>query len=323
MAITNKNILISGASGLVGSWLVESLLKENNITGIALDSSMDYLLRSKKIDKSFNIIYQDISNFDRLSDIFTKSKPDIVIHLAAQTQVGDSVTNPVRTFESNIQGTWNILELCKNAEIPVLNASSDKAYGESKNLPYTERHDLNAIYPYEVSKAIGDSLSKSYAKTYGLNITTIRCGNIYGGGDLNWNRLIPGVIRALIEKEKPVLRSDGNFTRDWVYVGDVVSAYKALAFNILENNEKVSDFYNFSSTEYYSVLDIYKELCNLATNKYVEPIFKINSDYEIRNQKLDSSKIKNELGIFSKETISSGLKKTFNWYKSNKEIYAT
>ena len=242
MKIKNKNILITGASGLVGSWLVERLIDANTLLGISLDSSQDFLLESKHIMDKFDLIYTDIASYSDLKKIFKKNSFDLVIHLAAQTQVGYAEISPIRTFESNIQGYWNILELCRVNSIPLLNASSDKAYGSTHKLPYTELHDLNAIYPYEISKAIADKLTQSYIKTYNANVTTLRCGNIYGGGDLNWERLIPGVIKSLIMKDQPVLRSDGTFTRDWVYVEDVAEAYEKIGFHMMENNMKISPF---------------------------------------------------------------------------------
>jgi len=152
------------------------------------------------------------------------------------------LTVTLRTFKSNIEGTWNILDLCKNSEIPIIAASSDKAYGYTDSLPYNESHELNAIYPYEVSKAIGDKLSQSYIETFNISVTTLRCGNVYGGGDLNWDRLIPGVIRSLLKNQAPTLRTNGDFTRDWVYVGDIVNAYVCVAEEVLS---KKSIFHHF------------------------------------------------------------------------------
>ena len=321
MKLNNKNILITGATGLVGSWLVERLIDANTLLGIALDPSQDFLLESKNIMDKFDLIYTDIASYSDLKKIFKNNSFDLVIHLAAQTQVGYAEISPIRTFESNIQGYWNILELCRVNNTPLLNASSDKAYGSTQKLPYTELHELNAIYPYEISKAIADKLTQSYIKTYNANVTTLRCGNIYGGGDLNWERLIPGVIKSLIMKDQPVLRSDGTFTRDWVYVEDVAEAYEKIAFHMMEDNKKIFPFYNFSSPDYFSVIEIYKLLCNLVTGDFVEPKYEINSEYEIQDQKLDARKIKNDLGIEASVSISEGLSKTFIWYKENVQYY--
>lgn len=321
MPLNNKNILVTGSTGLIGSWLVEKLINNSNVSGIAINKEMDFLLESKGILDSFNNIYIDISQHKDLRKIFQINDFDLVIHLAAQTQVVDSISEPLRTFKSNIEGTWNILELCREFSIPVVIASSDKAYGHSETLPYTEDHSLNAIYPYEVSKAIGDKISGTYINTYNLKVVTLRCGNVYGGGDLNWDRLIPGVVKSLLKEETPVLRSSGDFTRDWVYVEDVVNAYLKVSEELIKGDQEISSFYNFSSTEYFSVMEIYKELCSQISSKYIEPKFELNSDYEIKDQKLDSRKIYDELGIKSYETISSGLQKTIKWYKENNRIY--
>jgi len=242
VVLKNKKILVTGSTGLIGSWLVEKLINNSNIVGIALDNSLDFLIKSKNLLNNFENLYFDISDYEKLKQVFTKNNFDIVIHLAAQTQVLDSYSNPLRTFKSNIEGTWNILDLCKNSDIPIIAASSDKAYGYTDSLPYNESHELNAIYPYEISKAIGDKLSQSYIETFNISVTTLRCGNVYGGGDLNWDRLIPGVIRSLLKNQAPTLRTNGDFTRDWVYVGDIVNAYVCVAEEVLS---KKSIFHHF------------------------------------------------------------------------------
>ncbi len=312
----NKKILLTGVTGLLGSWLAEKLLESNcEITGVALDKELDFLIKSKKINNDIEIKYFDISDEEKIKKIFQKEY-DLVIHLAAQTQVGDALTDPIRTFKSNIQGTWNILEMCNQSSLPVLVASSDKAYGESDTLPYKENFSLNGNYPYEVSKSTTDLLCKTYKTTYSLNVATLRCGNIYGGGDLNWERLIPGVIKWLINNETPILRTNGTFKRDWVYVEDVVQAYIGVANGLLNPEIKVSDAYNFSSTEYLSVMDVYKKIVSKFSETYIEPIIKENSDFEIKDQYLSSEKIKTELGVSSTYDMDSALSKTVAWYQS-------
>ena len=312
----NKKILITGVTGLLGSWLAEKLLKSNcEITGVALDKELDFLIKSKKINNDIEIKYFDISDEEKTKKIFDQEY-DLVIHLAAQTQVGDALTDPIRTFKSNIQGTWNILEMCNQSSLPVLVASSDKAYGESDTLPYKENFSLNGNYPYEVSKSTTDLLCKTYKTTYSLNVATLRCGNIYGGGDLNWERLIPGVIKWLINNETPILRTNGTFKRDWVYVEDVVQAYIGVANGLLNPEFEVSDAYNFSSTEYLSVMDVYKKIVSKFSETYIEPIIKENSDFEIKDQYLSSEKIKTELGVSSTYDMDSALSKTVDWYQS-------
>jgi CDP-glucose 4,6-dehydratase len=315
--MNNKKILITGVTGLLGSWLAEKLLEKNcSITGLALNSELDFLINSKNINNNIDMHYFDISEEDKLLTIFNKEY-DLVIHLAAQTQVGDAIKDPIHTFKSNIQGTWNILELCRLNDTPIVVASSDKAYGESELLPYEETFSLNGEYPYEVSKSATDLLCKTYKTTYDLNVATLRCGNIYGGGDLNWERLIPGVIRWLISNETPVLRTNGTFKRDWVYVEDVVQAYIAVGAGLLDSQTDVSAAYNFSSTDYLSVSEIYKKIVSQFSSSYIDPIIQEDSKYEIKDQYLSSKKIKEELGVSSKFNIDSGLEKTISWYKEH------
>tara|TARA_B100000902_G_C27316193_1_gene921465 strand:- start:1844 stop:2803 length:960 start_codon:yes stop_codon:yes gene_type:complete len=310
-----SNILLTGATGLLGSWLTEKLLeKDCKVTGVALNNELDFLLQSKNIIDRIDLRYIDISDELELSKLF-KNKYDLVIHLAAQTQVGDALNNPIRTFKSNIEGTWNVLEMCRIHNIPIVAASSDKAYGESDNLPYLETHNLNGNYPYEVSKSATDLLCKTYLTTYNLNVSTLRCGNIYGGGDLNWERLIPGVTRWLIKKEQPILRTNGTFKRDWVYVEDVVQAYIGVGTALLEKNPKISDAYNFSSTSYLSVMDIYKKLVSNFSDTYIEPVIEEDSEFEIKDQYLSSDKIEKELGIKSVFDLDTSISKTVDWYK--------
>tara|TARA_B100001559_G_scaffold321014_1_gene335513 strand:+ start:2864 stop:3838 length:975 start_codon:yes stop_codon:yes gene_type:complete len=312
-----KKALITGSSGLVGSWFVKKLLKENfEVTGISLDNTKNYLLDSLEIINDFETHYINIENFEKLEKLLNKEKFDIVYHFAAQTQVRDAINDPITTFNSNIKGTWNLLELCRQLDIPIVVASSDKAYGIAETLPYKEDFRLNGVFPYEVSKSITDMLVNTYKISYGLTVCTLRCGNIYGGGDLNWDRLIPGVIKWLLNNEQPILRTDGSFKRDWVYVQDVVEAYY-LVGNKLLSNEDISTAYNFAGVDYLSVLEVYKSLCRVINGEYVEPKYLIDSELEIPDQYLDSSKIENELGFKSRFSLDESIDETVNWYKEN------
>ena len=311
-----NNVLLTGASGLLGSWVVEELIKNNKeVVGVALDDTKDDLLKYKNIFKNLNLMYIDIAKEDQVDNLFSKNNFDIVIHLAAQTQVIDADLNPRKTFDSNIKGTWNILENCRTHDIPVVVASSDKAYGVSSNLPYFEDHPLNGIFPYEVSKSITDMLVKSYYFSYDLRVTSLRCGNIYGGGDFNWDRLIPGLCKWFIGNEQPILRTDGSFKRDWVYVEDVAKAYLGVADKLFSDSDKVSMFYNFAAEDYKSVIEVYETVSKLIKGEVVEPIYNIDSSKEIPDQYLDSTKIKKELNISSSIDLMSGLSKTVDWYK--------
>tara|TARA_B100001250_G_scaffold343148_1_gene311688 strand:- start:2922 stop:3896 length:975 start_codon:yes stop_codon:yes gene_type:complete len=311
----NKNILVTGSSGLLGSWLVEDLLNEKaNVTGVSIDDSKDQLLISKNIIDKIENHYLDISNYQAIEEIVIDKKYDMIFHLAAQTQVVDALKNPINTLKSNIQGTWNMLELSRLNNIPIVSASSDKAYGISKDLPYLETHPLKGEFPYEVSKSSSDLITSMYKNTYGVNAATLRCGNIYGGGDLNWNRLIPGVVRFLLKGDKPILRTNGEFVREWVYVKDVSKAYIETGKAIIkkENNFVA---YNFSSGERKTVMEIYEIISELIKGEIIIPEIKEDSKFEIINQELDSTRIKNDLGIESTYKFKDTIKETINWYK--------
>ncbi len=313
-----KKVLVTGSSGLLGSWFIKRLVDESiEVKGICLDESRNYLLDSLNVTKKFENNYFDISDFKNLNKIFIDNDFDIVFHFAAQTQVKDALVDPLTTFNSNIKGTWNLLEICRQNNIPAVVASSDKAYGISKTLPYKEEFRLNGEFPYEVSKSITDLLVNTYKVSYELSVSTLRCGNIYGGGDLNWDRLIPGVIKWLINNEQPILRTDGSFKRDWVYVQDVVEAYYLVGSELIKNPKNVSTAYNFAGLDYLSVKDVYTSICNAVNGEFVEPKYVIDSELEIPDQYLDSSKIKNEIGFGAKYSLEESLKETINWYKDN------
>tara|TARA_A100001035_G_C27776820_1_gene499496 strand:- start:702 stop:1661 length:960 start_codon:yes stop_codon:yes gene_type:complete len=313
-----KNILITGCTGLLGSWMAESLLKSDiTIKGVALNQDLNFLLKSKGLLNEFEIKYLDIADKTSVDDYLKNNDFDAIVHLAAQTQVIEAIEDPIRTFKSNIQGTWNLVDSAMRKNLPIVVASSDKAYGDSEVLPYEENFPLNGIYPYEFSKSATDMMCKTYRTTYDLPVTVLRCGNIYGGGDLNWDRLIPGVIKWLINNETPVLRSDGNYKRDWVYVEDVVNAYLKVTNALVENRLNVSDSYNFSSTDYLSVMEVYEKINEIHLGKYVEPIIEDKANLEIKDQYLSSEKILNELGIKSEFEIDTALEMTINWYKEN------
>ena len=312
----NKYILVTGASGLLGSWLIEELLNQNaEVTGISLDSSKDALMKSKNILDKIENYHIDISKYDELEKIVTKKKYSIIFHLAAQTQVTDALKNPLNTLKSNVEGTWNLLEICRLNNLSIVSASSDKAYGESSNLPYLETHPLNGVYPYEVSKSASDLISTMYKTTYDLNVATLRCGNIYGGGDLNWDRLIPGMIECFLKNKTPILRTNGDFIREWVYVKDVANAYIKTAISLLERKNSFSS-YNFSSGDSKTVMEIYEKISKAVTGEIIEPKIELDSEFEIKNQELDSERIKLDLGIESEFNFDDSINETIDWYRS-------
>jgi len=313
LSIYEKNILVTGATGLLGSHFSSHLLNNNcEFTALAIEDSYssNYLNSFPQVE----VNYVDIANFKELNGFLNSNNFDIIYHFAAQTQVGDAIENPIRTFKSNIEGTWNMLEICRHSNLPIVIASSDKAYGISDTLPYKENFELKGEFPYEVSKSVTDLLANTYKITYNQNLVTLRCGNIYGGGDLNWERLIPGVIKWLLQDEVPVLRSDGSYVRDWVYVDDVVMAYIEVGKKLFEKKVRNSS-YNFSSSDNFSVDYVYRKICELIKGEYIEPTYNISSDKEIPSQYLDSTLIQEDLNVTAKVKLDEGLEKTIAWYR--------
>jgi CDP-glucose 4,6-dehydratase len=240
---------------------------------------------------------------------------DTVIHLGAQTIVGTAHRAPRATFESNIQGTWNVLDACRlhgSLVRRVVVASSDKAYGEQPVLPYVEDMPLGGRHPYEVSKSCTDLLTTAYANSYELPAVVARCGNIYGPGDLNWSRIVPGTFRSILEGEQPVLRSDGTFLRDYIHVDDVVSAYVCLAEHA---EERPGEAFNFSDEHPLSVMEIYRACCVAAGQPGLEPKILGHAPGEIRDQYLDPTKARKELSWSAAVTLDDGLARAFEWYR--------
>ena len=241
---------------------------------------------------------------------------DTVIHLGAQAIVSIANHNPLSTFESNIRGTWNLLEAVRNSKSisRVVVASSDKAYGTHKILPYTEDMQLQGKYPYDASKVCVDILAQSYISTYNLPIVITRCGNFYGGGDLNFNRLVPGTIKSVIEDQIPIIRSDGLFIRDYIYVADAVSAYMTCAEKADLPNVRGQAF-NFSTEKYHSVIDVVNLILKLSKSD-LKPKILNQASNEIREQYLSSKKAETVLDWQAKYTLDEGLTNTINWYRT-------
>jgi CDP-glucose 4,6-dehydratase len=315
----NKSVLVTGATGLVGSWLVRDLLvKGARVTALVLDSDpSSQLIRSGDYNL-ISVVNGDLRNYKDVSRAVFINECTDVFHLGAQTIVGTALQDPISTFESNIQGTWNVMEVARQsngAVKSVVVASSDKAYGASDQLPYLENFPLHGDGPYDVSKSCTDLVAQSYGCTYGVPVTIARCGNIYGGGDLNWSRIVPGTIRDLLNNKRPVLRSDGTFMRDYVHVDDVVSAYLRLS-EVSQSKNLNGEAFNFSRDEPLSVLELYREISITVTGKYVEPEIKNSAKSEIKDQHLSNRKAHSILGWKSSMNLQNGLEKTFNWYRT-------
>ena len=321
LAVTDwsgRRVLITGATGLVGSWLVPRLLRAGaSVVALIRDADpQSELVRSGAIALC-TVVSGRLEATEDLERAVVDHETDTVFHLGAQTLVGAAFRNPLATFESNIRGTYQLLEVCRrHADLVrrIVVASSDKAYGEARVLPYTEEMPANGRHPYDVSKSCADLLAQTYAETYGLRVWIARCGNIYGGGDLNWSRIVPGTIRSALEGRAPVIRSDGLYTRDYLYVADVVNAYLALAQK-LDGEGLSGGVFNFGPGTPLSVLQIASEILKIVGREDLTPVILDQARAEIRDQHLDSSKAARVLGWTPAHTLADGLASTVAWYR--------
>jgi CDP-glucose 4,6-dehydratase len=263
------------------------------------------------------VVQGQLEDYDFLERTVNKYEVDTVLHLGAQAIVGVAHRSPLATFEANIRGTYNLLEVCRQHRSLVRGivvASSDKAYGTQVNLPYTEAMPLQGVFPYEVSKSCADMISHSYYATYRLPVAVARCGNIYGGGDLNWSRIVPETIRACLRGQPPQIRSDGTFVRDYIYVKDVVYAYLRLAESL--NDERVlGQAFNFSPFQPLSVLELVSNILRLMDSGHLIPQILNSAEGEIHSQYLDSSKAKTILNWQPLYDLEQGLRETIAWYR--------
>lgn len=315
---STKRVLVTGATGMVGAWVTKWLVDAGAHT-VALIADADpqsELIRSGYVDR-ISVMNGRLENYEDVERAINNQEIDSIIHLGAQPIVGAADRSPRHTFESNIQGTWNVLDAARvlgGLVKRIVVASSDKAYGTQPVLPYTEDMSLNGDHPYEVSKSCTDLISTTYAHTYGLPVTIARCGNIYGGGDLNWNRIVPGTFRSILRGEQPVLRSDGTFVRDYLHVDDIVDAYLLLGERAHEPDLGGQGF-NFSDESPLTVMQIFKAICAASGKPDIEPVILDAAAGEIKDQYLDSSKAHTVLGWHASVSLEDGLARTFNWYR--------
>ncbi|CEK19164.1 nucleoside-diphosphate-sugar epimerase [Chthonomonas calidirosea] len=313
----NRPTLVTGATGLVGGWLVKRLLAaQADVVCLVRDwVPQCELVRSGDIERA-RVVRGDIRDQALLERILGEYEIDTVIHLAAQTIVGIANRNPVSTFETNIQGTWCLLEACRRSPTvkQIVVASSDKAYGDQEKLPYDETTPLQGQHPYDVSKSCADLISHTYAKTYELPVAITRCGNFYGGGDLNWNRIVPGTIRSLLRGERPVIRSDGSYIRDYFYVEDGAAAYMLLAEQLAKRPELRGEAFNFSNEIQVSVLQLVRKICQQIGSS-LEPVVLNETRNEIKHQYLSAEKARRVLGWHPLFTLEEGLERTIAWYR--------
>jgi CDP-glucose 4,6-dehydratase len=302
---------------LLGSWLTEALVELGaQVVGLIRDwVPQSHLTRSGTVNQ-IRVARGAVEDYGLIHRVLNEYEIDTVFHLAAQTIVPIAPRAPLATFESNIRGSWTVLEAARNSPLVgrVLLASSDKAYGSQERLPYTEEMPLLAQYPYDVSKACAEMLAFAYHRTYKLPVAIARCANLYGGGDLNFNRLIPEVVRAALQGERPIIRSDGSMRRDYLFVLDAVSAYILLAER-LDDASLQGEAFNFGIDNPKSVLEMTRLILSLSEHPDLEPIVENQELKEIQDQYLCSEKAHRLLGWRPQHTLEEGLRQTMAWYK--------
>jgi CDP-glucose 4,6-dehydratase len=310
--------LVTGATGMVGSWLTRELLaRGTRVVALVHDADpQSELFRSGDLAR-VSVVGGALEEPGCVERAINEHEVDTVFHLGAQTIVGTAVRSPLPTFEANLRGSYMLLDACRHHRAlvqRVVFASSDKAYGEQPRLPYTEEMPLLARHPYDVSKSCGEAIAQCYHHTYRVPVAIARCGNIYGGGDLNWSRIVPGTIRSVLRGERPVIRSDGKFVRDYLHVLDAVSAYLALA-------ERVSDpqvagrAFNFSTESPVNVLEVVAQIQAL-THTALEPKVLNQAHHEIPGQHLSAARARAVLGWKARYDLTEGLSVTLPWYRT-------
>ena len=313
----DRPTLVTGGTGLLGGWLVRLLLsKDADVVCLVRDwVPQSELIRSKLVER-VKVVRGDITDQPLLERLLGEYEINAVFHLAAQTIVGIANRNPVSTFEANIKGTWALLESCRRSPTvhSIVTASSDKAYGNQENLPYSEETPLQGRYPYDVSKSCADLLAQSFAVSYKLPVAITRCGNFYGGGDLNWNRIVPGTIRSVLREKKPTIRSDGQYVRDYFYIEDAAAAYALLAEKLYYEPALSGQAFNFSNESPISVLELVGRILSLMKSD-LKPVVRGDANNEILRQYLSANKAHELLGWQPIFTLESGLVRTISWYK--------
>jgi len=314
----DRRVFVTGATGLVGSWLTRALV-ERGAYVVALIRDWDpqsELIRSGTVAR-VNVVSGALEEYATLDRAINEHEIDTVFHLGAQTIVGTALRSPLLTFEANVRGTYNLLEACRaHGQIvrQVVVASSDKAYGDADTLPYTEDMPLHGRHPYDVSKSCADLIALTYAHSYGLAVAVARCGNIYGGGDLNWSRIVPATIRSFLQDERPIIRSDGRYVRDYIYVKDVTQAYLRVAEH-LDDPAVRGQAFNFSPERALTVIEIVEAIQHLMGCQHLAPDVRNTAQGEIFSQYLSADKAQRILGWRPRYSLDAGLTETIEWYR--------
>jgi CDP-glucose 4,6-dehydratase len=315
----DRSVFVTGATGLVGSWLVKSLIAAGaDVVCLIRDRVPQSELERGHLVDQIKVVRGDVYDQRLLERALGEYEINTVIHLAAQTIVGIANRNPVSTFETNIGGTWALLEASRRSPTvkQIVLASSDKAYGDQEQLPYDETTPLQGQHPYDVSKSCADLIAKTYAVSYGLPVAITRCGNFYGGGDLNWNRVVPGTIRSILRGQRPVIRSDGEYVRDYFYVEDGAAAYMLLAERLAENPSLRGEAFNFSNEIQLTVRQLVDKILKLMRST-LEPDVQNQATNEIRRQYLSAEKARRLLAWSPIFELDQGLERTIAWYREH------
>lgn len=315
---TDRPVLVTGATGLMGSWLTRALV-EGGAEVVAL--VRDWVPQSELVTSGLldrvRVARGDIRDAETVERVIGEYEVDTVFHLAAQTIVRIANANPVSTLDTNIRGTWTVLEACRRSPMvkQVVVASSDKAYGDHEVLPYAEAAPLIGRHPYDASKSCADLLAQMYAATFTLRVGITRFGNLYGGGDLNWNRIVPGTIRSIVRNERPVIRSDGRFVRDYFYVEDGAAAYMLLAERLADDPALAGEAFNFSNESQVTVREVVDRILKVMGRTDLVPDVRNEVANEIVHQYLDATKARTRLGWRPKFELEDGLARTVAWYE--------
>jgi CDP-glucose 4,6-dehydratase len=312
-------VFVTGATGFLGGWVVRRLLElDAEVVALVRDGIPQSMFISQGDIGRVRAVFGGVSDFDLLKRAFAEHGVDTVLHLAAQPLVGVAKLDPCGTLEANVKGTWNILEAARQCKVrQVIVASSDKAYGESDRLPYTEEHPLQGKFPYDCSKSCADLIAQMFLATYGMSVSVVRCANLFGGGDLNFSRTIPGAIRATFEGNPFVIRSDGNFVRDFLYIEDAADAYLYLAEAVAGGAPQGA--YNFSLEVRWTVRDCASAVLRLMGRRDLTPIVQNQASAEIREQYMSCEKARRLLAWAPAHDMLGGIEKSIGWYRSHFE----
>lgn len=331
--ITERPVLVTGCSGFLGPWVCELLL-DLGCTVVGLDrqypseSRINDVMESHGKDGRLKLVNVDIEDYEKTFAVIKDNNIAVIFHLAAQAIVGVANENPVPTFTSNIQGTWHIMEAARLLRAAGLKigalvvASSDKAYGDQEVLPYLEDAPMQGRFPYDVSKSCADLITRSYFESFQLPVAVTRCGNLYGGGDLNFSRIVPGTIKAVLAGQAPLIRSDGSPVRDYIYVRDAARANIAIAERMLEDSGIHGLAFNISNDAPVSVLQIVAEILKQMKREDLKPVVEGRATREIQAQYLSSERIRKILGWAPEFELADGLARAIGWYRERSEKLA-